>query len=128
MKKLFAIVLLTFGLGACNLPTLNLAGQVNLNTLEGLVSAYGLVVNAENVLRSQPLCATGTSPSISNICVKRSLIVRLQNADRIANVTVNQAVLFSKNNPTISPTQYISAAQQALLASQNIINSAGGTQ
>ena len=111
--------------GACTpLPTLNLSNQVNLNTLEGVVSGYGLVINAENVLHQQPLCLTGTSPSITNICVKRSLIVRLQGSDKIANTAVNQAVTFVNNNPTVSPTQYISAAQAALLASQTIVNSA----
>lgn len=127
MKRLIPIILLAFGLAACSsLPTLNLSNQVNLNTLEGVVSGYGIVINAENGLKAQPLCLTGTSPSITNICVKRSLIVRLQNADKVANTAVNQAVAFVKNNPTVSPTQYISAAQAALLASQTIINSAQG--
>lgn len=126
MKRLIALAF-ALGLAGCNAPTLNLASQVNLNTLEGVVSAYGIVVNTENQLKQLPLCKTGVNPSASNICIKRSVIVKLQAADRIANATVNQAVAFVKANPTVDPTQYVAAAQSALLSAQTIINSAKGS-
>lgn len=122
MKKL-AIVVLALGLGACTLPTVHLASQVNLNTIEGLAAGYGIILNAENTLKSLPLCLTGTTPSATNICVKRSLMNRLMAADKIAYTAVVQAETFVKNNPTISPANYISSAQQALLGAQAIINS-----
>lgn len=125
MKKLFAACLVALALAGCaGLPTLNVANSVNLNTLEGVVSSYGILLNQENLLKVQPLCKTGTAPSISNICVKRSMIVRLQGADKIANATVNQAVLFVKNNPTVDPTQYISAASNAIVSLQTVVNAA----
>lgn len=125
MKKLLLAIPLALSLGACSsLPTINLSNQVNLNTLEGVVSGYGLVVNAENALKSTPLCLTGTAPSVTNICVKRSTIVRLQAADKVANSAVNAAVAFVKANPSVAPTSYISAAQSALLAVQSVINTA----
>lgn len=125
MRKLIAVAALALGLGACSsLPTLNIANSVNLNTLEGVVSGYGILLNQELLLKQQPLCKTGTAPSITNLCVKRSTIVRLQSADKIANVTINQAVLFAKNNPTVDPTQYISAASSALGSLQTVVNAA----
>lgn len=125
MKKLFPVLLLASCLGACStLPTLNISNSVNLNTIEGVVSGYGILLNQEVLLKAQPLCKTGTTPSVSNICVKRSMIVRLQAADKITNTTINQAVMFVKNNPTVDPTEYISAASSALGSLQTVVNAA----
>jgi hypothetical protein len=128
MRKISVTVALALALGlaGCNAPTLNLASQVNLNTVEGIVSAYGIVVSTEVQLRQLPQCKIGVNPSASNICIKRSVLVSLQSADRVANTAVNQAVAFVKNNPSVSPAQYITAAQSALLSAQTIINSAKG--
>jgi hypothetical protein len=124
MKRIILVATLALSLAGCagTLPTLNLASSVNLNTLEGVVAGYGIAVNQERLYKAQPLCKTGTSLSITNICAKRSTIVRLQAADKIANAAVNQAVLFSKNNPTVDPSQYILAASQALTSLQNVVN------
>ena len=124
MKKLILALTGALFLAGCNLPTLNLSSQVDLNSVEGIVSGYGIVVNAEVALRSLPLCKTGTTPSGTNICVKRSILVRLQAANKYANTTVNQMVAFVKANPKISPAQYITAAQSALAAAEAIVNSA----
>jgi hypothetical protein len=125
MRKILAIAILGLSLAGCSsLPTLHLASSVNLNTLEGVVSAYGILLNQEILAKQQPLCKTGTTPSINNLCIKRSTIVRLQRADKIANSTVNQAVLFVKNNPSVDPSQYISAASQAVTSLQAVINAA----
>lgn len=122
MKRLIPL-LLAFSLAACSsLPTINLANSVNLNTLEGVVSGYGILANQEQLLMAQPLCKTGTAPSITNICVKRSQKLAIQTFDKNANSAVNVAVAFVNKNPTIDPTQYISAASQALTALQGVLN------
>jgi hypothetical protein len=123
MRKFIAIAALALSLAGC-LPTINVANSVNLNTIEGVVSGYGILLEQEKLLKTQPLCKTGTAPSINNICVKRSMIVRLQSADKIANATINQAVLFVQKNPTVDPTQYISAASSALTGLETIVNAA----
>lgn len=119
--------LAAFALAACDpiLPTVNLASQVNLNTIQGVVAGYGLVLNAENTLKQLPLCKTGTSPGVTNICVRRSVIVRLQAADRVAYAAVNSAVSFVKANPKVEPSGYIGAARDALMNVQSILNEAG---
>lgn len=129
MKRIFlalAAIAVALSLGGC-LPTINLANEVNLNTTQGLVAGYGILVNQENLLKQQPLCLIGTKPSITNICVPRSLIVRLQTGTAIAQKAINSAVAFEKAHPTVDPTQYISAASDALLAVQNIYNTAATT-
>lgn len=124
MKKLLLIALLILPACAKSLPTLNLSNQVNLNTVEGIVSGYGVLVSAEDALKQTPLCLTGTEPSFTNICVKRSVIVRLQNEDRIANVAVNGMVAFVKTHPNVDPTQYIATARDAILTVQDVYNTA----
>lgn len=126
MRRFIAIGIIAataFSLAGC-LPTLNIASQVNLNTMEGVIAGYGIVLNAERTYKALPLCKTGTTPSVTNICAKRSVIVRLQGADREANAAINYASAFIKTNPTIDPTQYISAASQAVTALQAVLNSA----
>jgi hypothetical protein len=128
LRKIAAVILALATLSllpGCNpLPTVNLQSQVNLNTLQGVVAGYGILVNQENVLKAQPLCKTGTAPSLTNICVPRSIIVRLQNTTKVANLAVNNAVNFVDQHPTVDPTQYISAASSALLAVQSVYNAA----
>jgi hypothetical protein len=128
MKKLLIVGLAALSLAGCagTLPTINVQGAVNLNTLEGVVSAYGIIAEQERVLKLQPLCKTGTTPGVSNLCVKRSIIVTLQKATAIAKVAVDNAVNFVATNPTIDPTQYISAAQTALISAQQVYNAAKG--
>jgi hypothetical protein len=125
MRKLIAAVVLSLAavaLAACDMPTLNVASQVNLNTEAGIIAGYGVVLNAERAYKSLPLCKTGTKPSVTNICAKRSVVVRLQNADRVANTAINQMTQFVKNNPNISPDGYLGAARSAILSIQTILN------
>lgn len=128
MKRLIPLALV-LALAGCagSLPTLNIANTVNLNTLEGVVSGYGILANQEVLAMAQPLCKTGTAPSLTNICVKRSQKIAIQAFDKNANAAVNSAVAFVNKNPTIDPTQYISAASQALSALQGILNAAKPT-
>jgi hypothetical protein len=128
MKKLVIALAFAIGVAGCSsLPTLNIGNQVNLNTIEGVVSGYGILLNAENTYKALPLCKTGTTPSITNVCAKRSIIVRLQSADKIANTAVNTAVSFVKSNPSVDPSQYLTAAQNALTALQTVLNTAQAT-
>jgi hypothetical protein len=124
--RIAAALALSLALCGC-LPTINVQNAVNLNTTQGVVAAYGILANQLDVLKAQPLCKTGTKPSLTDICVPRSLIVRLQSGMTIAKVAVNNAVAFEQANPTIAPTQYISAASSALLSVQNVYNAAATT-
>lgn len=116
-------------LAACNnpfdkLPTLNIGSQVDLNTEYGIIAGYGAVVGAMKFYKNLPLCRTGTKPSLTNLCAKRSVIVTLQKDDRIANAAINNMNNFIKNNPSVSPSTYIAAARNAILAVQNVVNAA----
>lgn len=129
MKKYLITAAVALSLGGCagTLPTLNLANQVNLNTIEGVVSGYGILANQEVLAMGQALCATGTSPSLTNICIKRSQKLAIQALDKQVNYDVNAAVAFIKANPTVDPSAYISTASKALTALQGVLNAAKGS-
>jgi len=129
MRKITVTVaaVIALALGGCNLPTLSIGNQMSMNTLEGVVSTYGLILNAENTYKALPLCKTGSTPSPTNICAKRSIINRLIAADKTANTAVNQAVGFVKANPKIDPTQYLSAASAAIKALEAVLSTASAT-
>lgn len=126
MRMHFAVALVGgFLLAGCQttLPSLNLDTAVTLNTIYGIENAYGVAVNAANAYKALPLCKTGTVPSATNICAKRSVIVNLQAAMRRAQVAVNNAVAFQKTYPTVDVTNVVSAARAALLDVQQILAS-----
>lgn len=127
MRKFLLCVMLALALplAACDgLPTINIQNQVNLNTTQGVVAGYGILANQLELMKQQPLCKTGTTPSLANICVPRSTLVRLQAGMVIAQKAMNAVVAFEAANPTVSPAGYISAASSALLAVQGVYNSA----
>lgn len=129
ISRILAVLLIGVSLGSCaggfKLPSLNVGGAVTLNTLEGVISAYGLVLNAEIAYKSLPLCKTGTTTSATNICAKRSIIVRLQAADKVAVNAISNADSFVKTYPTLDASNVLAAAQTAISNIQSILNSTG---
>jgi hypothetical protein len=126
MRKLMACAALALGLvlAGCQtaaLPSINLANAVTLNTIYGIENAYGVAVSAANAYRALPLCRTGTVPSATNICARRSVIVRLQAAMARARLAVNRMVAFAKTYPGIDVTNVVGAARAALIDVQDIL-------
>jgi uncharacterized lipoprotein YajG len=118
MRKLFALAATICGLALAGcqttLPSLNISNAVALNTVYGIENAYGIAVNAAHAYKALPLCRTGTRPSATNICARRSVIVNLQSALSRARLAVNNVVAFQKAYPTLDVTNVAAAAQAAL--------------
>jgi len=118
MRKLIAVAAMLCGLALAGcqttLPSLNISNAVAMNTVYGIENAYGIAINAGNAYKALPLCKTGTTPSATNICARRSVIVNLQNAMGRARLAVNNAVTFQKAYPTLDVTNVVAAAQTAL--------------
>ena len=126
MRKLTTCAALALGLvlAGCQtaaLPSLNLANAVTLNTIYGIENAYGVAVSAANAYKALPLCRTGTAPSSTNICARRSVIVRLQAAMARARLAVNRMVTFARTYPGIDVTNVVGAARTALIDVQDIL-------
>jgi hypothetical protein len=123
MKRLFLVVTLALGLAGCAaMPSLQIGTAVTFNTLEGVEAAYGVALNFERQYKALPLCKTGTLPSTSNICARRSIIVRLQAADRQAIVAIAAAANFVRRYPNVDPSNVIGAASSAVAVIQTILS------
>jgi uncharacterized lipoprotein YajG len=127
MRKLIVVAAMLYGLALAGcqtaLPSLNISNAVALNTVYGIENAYGIAVNAANAYKALPLCKTGTRPSATNICARRSVIVNLQGAMSRARLAVNNAVAFQKTYPTLDVTNVVAAAQTALSDVQAVLAS-----
>ncbi|BEV46988.1 hypothetical protein [Afipia carboxidovorans] len=127
MRTIYAAAVLMVGLALAGcqttLPTLNISNAVALNTVYGIENAYGIAVNAANAYKALPLCKTGTRPSATNICAKRSVIVNLQAAMRRARIAVNNLVAFQRAYPTLDISNFVAAAQTALADVQAVLAS-----
>lgn len=115
MKKL-AVIVLAFTLASCA-TVRNPVTQTDLATVE---AGYGVALSLAVAYRHLPLCRTGTTASLSNVCARRSVVVKLQQADRSVQTALSGARNFIKNNPTLSAGTFISAAQAALASFQAI--------
>lgn len=109
-------LILALALGGCT--TFN--NPISLNTLGGMESAYGLALSAAVAYRNLPLCRTGTIATATNVCAQRSIIVKLQNSSKAANVAIHSARDFVVNNPTLDASVLIATAQSALAGFQAV--------
>lgn len=87
---------------------------ISMTTQYDIEAGYLTAENIAVAYRSLPLCKTGTTPSLTNVCAKRSIIVKIQQTAAKAQAAVLALRAFTKNNPTLSPLGAISVAQQAL--------------
>ena len=129
MKRIFFAVALacTVALGGCagKLPSLDLSTNVTLNTVQGVQASYGIALSAERTYKSLPLCLTGTKATVLNPCAQRSVVERLQEADRKAVSAIRDMVQFVQKYPQVDATNAIQAAATAITNLQNIISQNG---
>lgn len=119
MRKSVAAAIAAGGLAlagcqTATLPSLNLNTAVSLNTIYGIENAYGVAIAAASAYKVLPLCRTGTVPSATNVCAKRSTIVSLQTGMRKARVAVDNLVTLHRTYPSVDITNALAAARAAL--------------
>lgn len=123
MKRILTAMLLagTLALGGCasggGFPKLSITNPVTTNDIVTVKAAYGaaLAVAAEyRDLYDRNRCTVSRPESLTNICARRSVVVRMQNAAKVANIAINNADWFIRTNPTLDPTSVISAARAAV--------------
>jgi hypothetical protein len=121
MRKIISALALTAAAALAGCASFNINTATSRNTLYGITNAYGVLLSGANAYKSLPLCKTGTQPSLTNICAKRSLIVQIQAADKKAIAAINDADNFIKAYPTVDATNVIQAAQTALINYQAVM-------
>lgn len=110
MQRILLIMALALSLGACATAK-NPIDNTQLATIE---SAYGVALSGAVAYRNRPRCTKTALESVSNLCARRSIVVRMQAADRSAQVALGRARIFVRDNPTINAGSLIQAAQDAV--------------
>lgn len=129
MKNIFAIVALGFTLGGCAtmpngtkifLPTASITNPVTPQSLYDIKATYIIAQTGADAYiqryRDGHRCTKTALESLSNLCSRRSVVLKLQNADRVAQIALGRADAFIRDNPTIDASSVISAAQLAVAA------------
>lgn len=118
MKKLIGIILAGFVLTACSLLPIPLGAVSNPlgpDQLATIEASYGVALAAAVAYRNLPLCKRSRPFSATNICAKRSIIVKLQAADRKAKTAIIAARAFTTEHPFLDASALIDAARQAVV-------------
>jgi len=98
---------------------------INTSELATVESAYGVALAVAVGYRQLPLCRTGAPTTLTNVCARRSIVIKLQTADRVAQAALIQARSFVKNNPTLDAMTVITVARNAV-ASFQLVESTNG--
>lgn len=129
MKKLASLLIVGILLSGCStqfgqrfnqIVTTGVDNPVSQTRLATIESAYGVALSGAVAYRNRPLCKKTALESVSNICARRSIIVRLQSADRQAQVALGKARGFIRDNPTIDAGSLLQAAEDAVSALNQI--------
>lgn len=133
MKKIILAVTLALSLAGCAslpdgtkvfLPTASIANPVTPSALYDIQATYVIAQSGADAYiqryRDGHRCTKTKLESVSNLCSRRSIVVKLQNADRTAQIAIGRATAFIRDNPTIDASAVISAAQSAVTAFYDI--------
>lgn len=108
-----SVALLVFlALGGC--ATTPIRNPITTTQLATVESAYGVALAGAVAYRNRPRCTKTALESISNLCARRSIVIRLQQADQKAQIALGKAAIFIRNNPTLDASSLIAAAQAAV--------------
>lgn len=124
MKKLLAVFLIAFSLGGCAsnpfTDRINLFASVQnpISTDDFYLAktAYASLALPVANYRELPLCKKSKPFSITNICAKRSVVVRLQELDANAYEALTTAESYIASNQTLKLSSLIDAAKVAVAA------------
>lgn len=111
MRKLVLVLALILG-GCASLPSV--PNPLSPSSLYDIENAYGVALSQAVAYRGRPLCKVGHLESVTNICARRSIIVRLQKADGKAQIALANAKAFVRDNPTLDATSVLAIAQAAV--------------
>lgn len=97
----------------------SIQNPLNITRLAQVESAYGLALSAASGYRALyeiNRCTVSRPESATNICARRSVVLKLQAADLKAQAALKFASEFTHNNPTIDASSMIGAASSAVAA------------
>jgi len=129
MKKILIVLGLSLSLSGCVngpngtkifLPIASVANPVTPMSLYDLKATYAIAqAGADTYVqryRDGFRCTKIRLESVTNICSRRSIVVKMQDADRKAGIALGRVEIFVRDNPTIDASAILAAAQSAVTA------------
>lgn len=102
------------------LPTASVANPVTSTGLYDLKATYAIAQAGADAYiqryRDGFRCTTARLESVTNLCSRRSVVLKMQAADRTAGIALGRVDVFIRDNPTIDASAVLSAAQSAVTA------------
>lgn len=112
MKRLLLVAFCAMSIGACT-PLFSIPNPVSRTDLGYVEATYGTALALMVGYRNS--CASKVIPPSC-----RPVVEKLQSANAVAKVAIDNAHAFVKNNPTVNASSLIAAAQAAVDAFRNI--------
>ena len=119
MKRIIGILILGLALTGCAAFG-SIKNPITADRLAAIESSYGIALSAAVAYRNTRLCKKNEQATLSNVCAYRSVILKLQAADRVAQRSLIDARKFIRENPTLDAFSVINVAQQAVTTFQTI--------
>lgn len=133
MRKILIVLALSLSIAGCAtlpngtkvfLPTASIANPATPESLYDIKATYGIAQVASityiDRYRSGNRCTKTRTESLTNLCSRRSVVLRLQRADAVAIDALAEATAFVTNNPTLDASDAIAAARKAVTIFYNI--------
>jgi hypothetical protein len=129
MRKGTLVVLLALALTGCVngpngtkvfLPTASVVNPVTPTSLYDIKATYAIAQAGADAYiqryRDGFRCTKTKLESVTNLCSRRSIVLKMRDADLKAGIALGQADTFIMNNPMLDASSLISAAQLAVTA------------
>jgi hypothetical protein len=113
MKRILAILFVGILVSGCTYRD----NPISRNEVAVIMSGYGVALSAAVAYRNLPLCVKGGT----KVCARRSVVVKLQEADKKVQIALIETSNFVKNYPQLSPAAYIEAAKSSIRVFQKVL-------
>ncbi len=117
MKKLISIFCLITFITACS----TIPNPINTNRLAEIESTYGIALTIAVAYRNTRLCKRTEVVTLTNFCAYRSVILKLQDADKKAQIALIAARKIVRENPSdLNALDVLNIAEDAVYTFQEI--------
>ena len=120
MKRIILALTLSLCLAGCAGTLPSVKNPVTPTSLYDIKAAYAIAeAGADTYIqryRDGHRCTKTALESVTNLCSRRSIVLKMQDADRKAQIALGRVDAFVRDNPMLDATSVISAAQSAVAA------------
>lgn len=120
IASLLVVIALAFPIAGCVngklITDISVKNPITPASLYDIENGYAIVLRGAVAYRERPLCKKNALESATNLCARRSIIVKLQAADIKAQYAISRAKIFITDNPNLDASSVLSLAREAVSA------------